>query len=67
MDFSSGLRGLYDATRGRTMLGGQTFDLGPVKDLGDSAAATPYGLVFFAEDQSTRRRPSCSRHSAIFL
>lgn len=61
MDFGSGLRGLYDASRGLTKLGGQTFDLGDIEDLGDSAASTPYGLVFFGEDQSARLLPSDGR------
>jgi len=61
MDFGSGLRGLYDAPTGLTHLGGQVFDLGAVRDLGASAASTPYGLVYFGDDQSARLLPSDGR------
>jgi hypothetical protein len=54
MDFSRGLRGFHDAESGLTHLGGQTFDLGTVQDLGTSASVTPYGLVFFGTNQAVR-------------
>ena len=61
MDFTSGVRGVYDAQTGQVSLGGQTFELGDVADLGTSAATTPHGLVFFGADQSARFLPSDGR------
>jgi hypothetical protein len=65
MDFASGLRGAYDRGTGETQLGGQTFRLGDVQDLGTSAESTPYGLVFFAADQSVRLLPADGRVRTI--
>ncbi len=61
MDFAAGARGVYDSASGKTSLGGQSFELGDVMDLGTSAVATPYGLVFFGADQSTRLLPADGR------
>lgn len=61
MDFSPGLRGFYDQQSGLTHLGGQRVDLGAVRDRTTGAAATPYGLVFFGDDQSVRLLPADGR------
>jgi len=65
MNFDAGLRGFYDAGSGLTHLGGQTFDLGAVKELDTSASVTPYGLVFFGANQSVRLLPDDGRVRTI--
>jgi len=61
LDFTAGLRGFYDQQTELTHLGGQSFDLGAVRDPATGAATTPYGLVFFGSDQSVRLLPADGR------
>ena len=46
-------RRLHEQT-GQISLGGQVGTLDDAADLGTSAVTTPYGLVFFADDQAVR-------------
>jgi len=61
MDFTPGLRGFYDTADRATHLAGQTFQLDSALDPGTSATATPFGLVFFDQDQTVRLLPADGR------
>ncbi len=54
LDFSAGLRGVYYEETGEVAVGGQVGTLDDAADLGTSAVTTPYGLIYFTDDQAVR-------------
>jgi hypothetical protein len=54
MDFATGLQAVYDDQSKQLAIGGQVVTLDDAADLGASAVATPYGLVYFTDDQAVR-------------
>ena len=54
LDFDAGARAFYDDGAGELHLGGAAFDIGLVGNLDTSATSTPYGVVYFGDDQEVR-------------
>lgn len=52
LDLDQGARAFYDEATQRLHVGGRTVDIGRVQGLDTSAAATPYGVLFFDDDQA---------------
>ena len=51
MSFANGLQAWFNPDDNHVHMGGTEFDIGSVPSLDTSASTTPYGLVFFDEDQ----------------
>ncbi|MGZ5398627.1 MAG: hypothetical protein ACXWDM_01355 [Nocardioides sp.] len=54
LDFDAGARAFYDDGAGEMHLGGAVFDIGRVSNLDTSATTTPYGVVYFGDEQQVR-------------
>ena len=54
LDFDEGARAFYDDGTGEMHLGGAVFDLSVVSGMDTSASSTPFGVLYFGDDQAVR-------------
>ncbi len=54
LDFDEGARAFYDDGTGEMHLGGAVFDLSVVSGMDTSASSTPFGVLYFGDDQAAR-------------
>lgn len=54
MDFEEGIRAFYDDGKGELHLGGQVVPLSRAAELDLTAAATPWGVVYFTQGQQAK-------------